>query len=81
MTPEGRERLAAADPHNVVRLILPRVVPGPGGSGADALRESVAQAARTLRDWQDDGVLERDPEAALWVYAMSSPDGTPASRR
>jgi uncharacterized protein (DUF1015 family) len=79
VTPEGRERLAATDPHNIVRLILPRVVPEPGTSGADALRASVEQAARTLRSWEHDRVLVRDPEPALWVYAMSPPDGTPAT--
>jgi uncharacterized protein (DUF1015 family) len=79
VSPEGRERLAAADPHNVVRLILPLVVPEPGATGPDALRASVEQAAGTLRTWERDGVLERDPEAALWVYEMSPPDGAPAT--
>jgi uncharacterized protein (DUF1015 family) len=72
VTPEGRDRLAAADPHNIVRLILPGI-----GSGADALQRSVAVAAGTLRDWQDAGVLVRDPEPALWVYAMRPADGAP----
>ncbi|NEK60687.1 DUF1015 domain-containing protein [Geodermatophilus sabuli] len=79
VTPEGRERLAAADPHNVVRLILPRVVPAAGDSGADELRRSVEQAAHALRAWETDGVLERDPEPALWVYEMRPSDGTPAT--
>ena len=28
VTPAGRDRLADADPHNIVRLILPRVDAG-----------------------------------------------------
>ncbi|WP_255418049.1 DUF1015 family protein [Geodermatophilus sp. TF02-6] len=79
VTPEGRERLAAADPHNVVRLILPHVAPPPGTSAPDALRRSVGLAAQTLRRWEVDGVLERDPEPALWVYEMRPPEGTPAT--
>lgn len=75
VTPEGRDRLAAADPHNIVRLILPGVSPGPGDG--DPARSAVARAAATLRDWERSGVLERDPRPALWVYAMRPGDGAP----
>jgi uncharacterized protein (DUF1015 family) len=75
VTPDGRERLAEADPHNVVRLILPRVASAPDDTGADALRRSVDQAARTLREWESGGVLERDSTPAMWVYEMRPPDG------
>jgi uncharacterized protein (DUF1015 family) len=37
VTAAGRDRLAAADPHNIVRLILPHVDPVPG---ADPSRSS-----------------------------------------
>lgn len=73
VTPEGRERLAATDPHNIVRLILPTVASGPGGA------RPVDEAARTLREWERAGVLERDGEPALWVYAMQPSDGAPAT--
>jgi uncharacterized protein (DUF1015 family) len=56
--------LLAADPHNVVRLILPR--PGPG-QPAGGYRE----AARTFRQWQEEGILVPDPEPALYVYEQS----------
>ncbi|MGY1662593.1 DUF1015 domain-containing protein [Geodermatophilus sp. SYSU D00705] len=79
VTAEGRERLAAADPHNVVRLILPHVPPVPGGTGDDAATRSAEQAARTLRDWEAGGVLSRDATPALWVYEMCPTDGTPAT--
>jgi uncharacterized protein (DUF1015 family) len=58
---ETADQLFAADPHNVVRLILPRQDPGrPGGNYADA--------ARLLRDWQDEGILVADERPALYVY-------------
>jgi uncharacterized protein (DUF1015 family) len=57
----------AADPHNVVRLILPR-------PGAD--EDRYAHAARDLRSWLDDGVLGRDDTPALYVYEHASDAGT-----
>ena len=77
VTPENRDRLVAADPHNIVRLILPGVASEPDGSGDGGVRRSVARAAGTLHDWEGAGVLERDAEPALWVYAMRPADGAP----
>jgi uncharacterized protein (DUF1015 family) len=51
------EHLRAADPHNVVRLILP-------GEDADASRV----AASLLREWLSAGVLIRDRMPALYLY-------------
>jgi uncharacterized protein (DUF1015 family) len=51
--PGAVERLLAASPYNVVRLILP----------ADG-----AAAAALLREWRDGGVLAADPVPALYVY-------------
>ena len=88
VTPDGRERLAAADPYNIVRLILPRgdgdvsVAGGdtPSGAGGPSTAErSAALAAATLHRWIDDGVLEQDDSAALWLYELSPPDGLPAT--
>jgi uncharacterized protein (DUF1015 family) len=75
VTATGRDRLADADPHNIVRLILPRLDPADGGTGADPAQ----QAAATLTDWLDEGVLERDPEPALWLYELAPPGGAPAT--
>ncbi len=55
----------AADPHNVVRLILPRPVPGRPG-------EEYRHAAESLRQWQDEHILVTDPAAALYVYEQAS---------
>jgi len=54
------DHLRAADPHNVVRLILP-------GRGADASEA----AASLLREWLSAGVLIRDRTPALYLYEQS----------
>ncbi|MBL1068897.1 DUF1015 domain-containing protein [Streptomyces sp. 7-21] len=57
--PEGLRALETADPHNIVRLILPQ---------ASAPGEAHRRAAATLRAWRAEGVLVRDPEPAFYVY-------------
>lgn len=74
VTAQGRRRLAAADPHNVVRLILPGVG-GAEQAAADAVG-TAELAAATLHDWRRQGVLVQDDVPALWLYRMQSPDGT-----
>lgn len=80
VTVAGRERLAAADPHNIVRLILPHVEQSPTDApGPVAAQARSAQlAAATLRTWLDGRVLDRDPVAALWRYEMTPP-GAPST--
>jgi uncharacterized protein (DUF1015 family) len=58
-----RRELEAADPHNVVRLILPREAEGEPGSAYRA-------AAALLASWRDAGVLVADDTPALYVYEM-----------
>ncbi len=81
VTAEARHELATADPHNVVRLILPEpaVAGQPGRPPADRAALVVAHAARTLREWEAEGVLRRDREAALWVYELRPAGGAPAT--
>lgn len=57
--PDGLHHLESADPHNIVRLILPQ-------AGTAAARHQ--QAAETLDDWLAEGVLAPDPAPALYVY-------------
>jgi uncharacterized protein (DUF1015 family) len=64
------DQLLAADPHNVVRLILPRHAPGQEG---DAYHD----AARTLRDWQDAQILTPEPEPSLYVYEQAAAGAAP----
>ncbi|QGZ48256.1 DUF1015 family protein [Streptomyces sp. QHH-9511] len=57
--PDGLHHLESADPHNIVRLILPQAVI----AGARHRK-----AAVTLDRWLADGILAPDPEPALYVY-------------
>ncbi|MFC9247926.1 DUF1015 family protein [Streptomyces sp. NPDC057136] len=57
--PDGLHHLESADPHNIVRLILPQ---------ADTATARHEQAAATLGDWLAEGVLAPDPAPALYVY-------------
>jgi uncharacterized protein (DUF1015 family) len=59
-------QLIAADPHNIVRLILPHAAGPPGGGRYDG-------AARALRQWQDERVLVADPAPGLYVYEQAHP--------
>lgn len=81
VTAAGRERLAGADPHNIVRLILPEGDDPAGvpSSAADGGPSWAAHAARTLGTWQEQGVLVRDDSPAVWVYELQPPDGGAAT--
>jgi uncharacterized protein (DUF1015 family) len=58
ISPAERDALEALDPHNCVRLILPR--------GEDD--EKYAGAARALEAWLAEGVLKRDARSAIYRY-------------
>ena len=62
-----REELLGRNPHNVVHLTLP---------------DSGEEAAASLADWQERGVLVRDPDPVCWWLAQDyvGPDGV-ARRR
>jgi len=64
-------RLRAADPHNVVRLILPGW--DAGANPAAAAAEANRVAAGLLREWLSAGVLIRDRMAALYIYEQRRP--------
>ena len=59
---EERQRYAARSPYNVVHLTLP---------------DDESEAARTLAEWQREGVLVRDEQPSLWWLAQdyTGPDG------
>lgn len=59
----------AADPHNVVRLILPRQAYG---------EDRYSHAARDLRSWLQQGILRREAEPALYVYHHTTGRGSAA---
>src|SRR5438128_889840 len=58
---DQRQQLEARDPHNVVRLELPR------GEG-DA---RYAHAAALLDSWTSEGILRRDPRPCLYRYEQT----------
>jgi uncharacterized protein (DUF1015 family) len=62
ISPADRVRMAAADEHSVVRLILP---------------DSANQAADLLHAWRREGVLVRDDAPRLWWHEQRfvGPDG------
>jgi uncharacterized protein (DUF1015 family) len=66
--PGSVSRLLAADPHNVVRLILPHVDPA-------ARADGYAAAADTLNSWIGRGVRAADPRPAIYVYEQSAAPG------
>ncbi len=63
---DSEDQLMAADPHNVVRLILPRPVPGRPG-------EEYRDAAGLLRLWLAEQILVADAEPGLYVYEQCLP--------
>jgi uncharacterized protein (DUF1015 family) len=64
--PDGLHHLEAADPHNIVRLILPQ-------AGTPTARNE--RAADTLRRWLAEGILTTDPEPGLYVYEQRDGNG------
>lgn len=72
ISPSEREKLAALDEHNCVRLILP------AGEGD----EKYARAAELLHQWIDSGILARDDEPALYRYHQTfTAEGRTATRK
>jgi len=65
------DQLIAADPHNVVRLILPR-------SATGRPDETYSGAALALREWLDQRILVADQVPGLYVYEQASAGGAVA---
>jgi uncharacterized protein (DUF1015 family) len=67
---EQRSELAGRSPYNIVHVDLPL--------GEDPY----SQAAARFADWQDDGVVVRDGEPALWAHEQRyrGPDGQARTR-
>lgn len=64
--PDSAAHLEDLDPHNVVRLILPR-------DGVTAGPSRYAQARLALDEWTAKGVLRQDELPSLYVYEQSGP--------
>ena len=61
--PELQEQLYKRHPANVIRLILNRAEPGD-----DQASNRYTRAARFLKNWRSEGLLQREPDPALYVY-------------
>src|SRR5688572_28825943 len=68
ITAEMHERLLASSPRNAVRLVRP---------------DDPGEAAETLRSWQEEGVLVRESDPAVWILEdeFGGPDGVTHRRR
>jgi uncharacterized protein (DUF1015 family) len=66
--PQERTLLAARHSANAVRVELPEPDHRAG-------LDRYANAAKLLEEWQEQGILLRDPSPALYAYRMTSPDG------
>jgi uncharacterized protein (DUF1015 family) len=63
ISPEFQSELYKKHPANVIRLILNREEPGD-----DESKNRYTRAARFLKNWQSEGVLQRDRDPAIYVY-------------
>ena len=81
ITPAMQARYYETSPYNLVRVILGKP------QSADTPNDSVyTRAAASLQEWQDQGILQRDPEPGLYVYSQifkvpGDPTGVEAERR
>jgi hypothetical protein len=66
ISPELQDQLYERHPANVIRLILNREEPGD-----DETHHRYQRAAHFFKTWRSDGVLQLDPDPALYVYHQS----------
>ena len=80
IAPEMQDRYYAANPHNLVRLVLGKRLPGDGD------RDNVyTRAAADFSHWRSSGIVAQDPQPSLYRYSQTftiGPDSkTPAERQ
>lgn len=63
ISPEFQDQLYKQHPANYIRLELNREEPGDGESN-----NKYTRAAKFLKQWRSEGVLQLDPDPALYVY-------------
>jgi uncharacterized protein (DUF1015 family) len=73
ISPEQRKQLLAQSPYNAVAIDLPQ------SAGGDPYE----QAAKTLTEWIEQGIVTRDEEPAFWALEQDyvGPDGQPRTRK
>lgn len=63
LNPEQIDELYKRHPANIIRALINRDEPGD-----DELNNRFSRAKRFLTDWQRQGVLQREPDPAIYVY-------------
>lgn len=65
ITPAMQDRYYAASPYNLVRIIL-------GRRDANDNREDnvYSRAARSLREWREEGILRQDGQPSIYAYSQ-----------
>ncbi len=77
LTPEEIDTLYKRHPANIVRVLTNREEPGD-----DELNNRLTRAKRFLTDWHRQGVLQREPDPAVYVYHQEFTwQGQPVTRR
>jgi uncharacterized protein (DUF1015 family) len=72
---EERQALLATNPHNIIRLELPRSYKD-GTENQDM--DSYTEAGKVVKDWVSSGILADDTDENIYVYEFSFDDhGTP----
>lgn len=66
ITPAMQDKYYASSPYNLVQVILGKSQPGD-----DDQQNVYTRAATLLRKWQQEGVLQNDPEPSLYVYSQA----------
>jgi uncharacterized protein (DUF1015 family) len=65
ITPAMQDRYYAANPYNLVRIIL-----GKKEAGDDEIHDIYSRAADHLRAWRREGVLRQDDSPSLYAYSQ-----------
>src|ERR1700749_27863 len=65
ISPAMQDRYYAASSYNLVRIILGKPEPGDNEEG-----NVYSRAAASLRQWQAEHILVRDPEPSIYVYVQ-----------
>ncbi|MBU0759361.1 MAG: DUF1015 domain-containing protein [Candidatus Omnitrophica bacterium] len=63
ISPEEQKTLYGSDPHNIIRILFGKDMPGD-----NAKENKYTRAAGSLKEWQTKGVLKKDKEDAIYVY-------------
>ncbi len=63
ISPEEQEKLYNADTHNIIRILL-----GKESSEDNKKENKYIRAAKSLKEWQKEGVLEKDKEDSIYIY-------------